>query len=118
MAKKKSKYLHVVRRDGEWIVTGDKEWGRAISRHETQAKAIEAAREVAKPQGSTVVIHRSNGLVRKWEHYNLEPPPPKRPPNIVFPTAPTTISKERIRKAVREVMREIRQNESRREARG
>lgn len=117
MAKKKNKYLHVVRRDGQWIVRGE-DYERVISTHKTQAKAIEAAREIAREQGSTVVIHRADNRVRKWEYYSSEPPPPKRPPEILFPRTPTTISKKRIREVVKEVMREIRQNESRREARG
>ena len=47
---------HVVPQDGRWVVrgTGSK---RATSIHNTQAEAIEAARQIARNQHSQVVIH-------------------------------------------------------------
>ena len=67
---------HVVPRDGEWAV---KEEGNPIdtSHHRTQAEAIEAAREVARIQGSEVVIHRPDGRIRDKDSYGPDPYPPR-----------------------------------------
>ena len=68
---------HVVpHRDGGWAVRpegGDK----VTSRHETQADAIERAREIARNQETEVVIHRPDGTIRDSDSYGPDPHPPK-----------------------------------------
>ncbi len=67
---------HVVRIDGGWAV---KEEGNATytSRHHTQTEAEEAAREVARIQGSEVVIHKPDGTIRDKDSYGPDPYSPR-----------------------------------------
>ena len=44
---------------------------------DTQGEAIEIAREIAKNQGSEVVIHRPDGTIRDKDSYGPDPHPPK-----------------------------------------
>lgn len=67
---------HVVRRGKDWAVRGEGN-KRDTSRHETQAKAIERAREIAQNQQSEVVIHRPDGRIRDKDSYGNDPCPPK-----------------------------------------
>lgn len=68
---------HVTRnQDGTWNVKGAGN-SRATSKHDTQAKAIEAARNIAKNQKSEVVIHGVNGKIRAKDSYGNDPHPPK-----------------------------------------
>lgn len=70
------KNQHVVPAGGDWGVRGAGN-GRLTSRHETQADAIDAAREIARNQHSEVVIHRPNGQIRDRDSYGNDPNPPK-----------------------------------------
>ena len=67
---------HVVRRGKDWAVRGEGNQ-RDTSHHETQAKAIERAREIAQHQQSEVVIHRPDGRIRDKDSYGNDPCPPK-----------------------------------------
>ncbi|MFZ5862380.1 MAG: DUF2188 domain-containing protein [Nitrospirota bacterium] len=67
---------HVVRRGQEWAVKGEKT-KRDTSHHQTQAEAIEAAREIAKHQGVEVVIHGRDGKIRDKDSYGNDPMPPR-----------------------------------------
>lgn len=67
---------HVVKRDNGWAVRGAGN-ERDTSRHETQAQAIDAAREIARNQHSEVVIHGRDGLIRDKDSYGKDPCPPK-----------------------------------------
>ena len=58
------KNQHVVHRDGEWAVRGAGNQ-RDTSRHDTQAEAERAAREIAINQKSEVFIHGENGRIRE-----------------------------------------------------
>lgn len=70
------KNQHVVPADDGWGVRGEGN-ERLTSRHDTQAEAIEAAREIAINQQSEVVIHRPDGRIRDRDSYGNDPYPPK-----------------------------------------
>jgi len=67
---------HVVPQGDEWAVKGEGN-ERADSLHDTQAEAIERAREIAINQRSEVVIHRPDGTIRDKDSYGKDPCPPK-----------------------------------------
>lgn len=71
-----SKNQHVVPHSGGWAVRGAGN-SRATSIHETQAGAIEAARGIARNQGSELLIHGRNGQIRERDSYGGDPYPPK-----------------------------------------
>ena len=73
MAKKNQ---HVVRHDEGWAVKSAGSQ-RATSVHSTQAKAIEAAKSIAKNQGSEMLVHGRNGQIRERNTYGKDPFPPK-----------------------------------------
>lgn len=62
--------------DGGWQVKGAGN-SKATSRHDTQKEARDSARNIAKTQGSEVVIHRPNGQIRDKDSYGNDPFPPK-----------------------------------------
>lgn len=70
------KNQHVVRRDDGWAVRGEKN-KRDTSHHPTQAEAFEAAREIAKNQGSEVLVHGRDGKIRERNTYGKDPFPPE-----------------------------------------
>lgn len=70
------KNQHVVPADGSWGVRGEGN-ERRTSIHDTQAEAIEAAREIARNQQSEVVIHRPDGRIRDKDSYGRDPFPPR-----------------------------------------
>jgi hypothetical protein len=70
------KNQHVVPHVGGWAVQGAGN-SRATSVHETQAKAIEAAREIARNQHSELLIHGRNGQIRERDSFGGDPFPPK-----------------------------------------
>lgn len=68
---------HVTKRpDGKWQVIGEKAQ-RASGVFDTQAAAIERAKEIATRTGGEVVIHRPNSLIRDKDSYGNDPCPPK-----------------------------------------
>lgn len=71
------KNQHVVpRADGGWAVRGEGN-ERDTSRHDTQADAIDAAREISRNQQSELLIHGRNGQIRARDsHGNDACPPP------------------------------------------
>ena len=70
------KNQHVVPRDGEWAVQGAGN-SRATSKHDTQADAIAAAKQIAQNQGSEVVVHGRDGQIRSKDSYGNDPNPPR-----------------------------------------
>lgn len=70
------KNQHVVPRDGEWAVQGAGN-SRATSKHNTQADAIDAAKQIAQNQASEVVVHRRDGQIRSKDSYGNDPNPPR-----------------------------------------
>jgi uncharacterized protein YdaT len=68
--------VHVVHRDGNWAVRKEGAQ-RDSSHHETQAEAIETARQTAQREGSEMFIHGRNGQIRERNTYGNDPFPPK-----------------------------------------
>jgi len=67
---------HVVPHGDRWAVRGAGSQ-KASSVHETQAEAIDAARAVARRQGTEMFIHRPNGQIRERNSYGNDPYPPE-----------------------------------------
>jgi hypothetical protein len=67
---------HVVPHDGDWAVRGEGN-SKVTSTHDTQADAIDHAREIARNQHSEVVIHRPDGRIRDKDSYGHDPNPPR-----------------------------------------
>lgn len=70
------KNQHVVPHDGGWAVRGAGNT-RATSIHDTQAAAIDAARDIARNQASELLIHGRNGQIRDRDSYGGDPFPPR-----------------------------------------
>lgn len=62
--------------DGGWQVIGAGN-KRPTARTDTQAEAINKAREIAKNQQSEVVIHNRQGQIRDKDSYGNDPFPPR-----------------------------------------
>ncbi len=72
-----SKNQHVTPHpDGGWQVKGAGN-ERATKRTDTQAEAINIAREIAANQQSELVIHGTNGRIRQKNSHGNDPHPPK-----------------------------------------
>ncbi|MFV1634810.1 MULTISPECIES: DUF2188 domain-containing protein [unclassified Phaeobacter] len=67
---------HVVPHDRGWAVQGAGT-DRATSVHSTQQAAIDAARGIARNQGSELLIHGRNGQIRARDSHGNDPYPPK-----------------------------------------
>ena len=74
----------MARKNQHVVPTKDRKWGvkgegnqRLTKKTNTQQEAINAAREIAKNQGSEVVIHRRDGIIRDKDSYGHDPHPPK-----------------------------------------
>jgi uncharacterized protein YdaT len=67
---------HVVPHEDGWAIRGEGNQ-RATSVHDTQREAADRAREIARNQGSEVVIHRRDGTIRDSDSYGNDPNPPK-----------------------------------------
>ena len=67
---------HVVPHSNGWAVksAGSK---RATSVHDTQQKAIDQARDVARNQGSELFIHGRDGQIRARDSHGKDPFPPR-----------------------------------------
>lgn len=70
------KNQHVVPAGDQWGVRGAGD-SRLTSRHDTQAEAAAAAREIAQNQRSELLIHGTNGQIRERNSYGNDPFPPK-----------------------------------------
>lgn len=70
------KNQHVVPHDGGWAVRGAGNT-RATSIHDTQAAAIDAARDIARNQASELLIHGRNGQIRERDSFGGDPFPPR-----------------------------------------
>ena len=99
MKKYVPKYLHVAYRYPEgWIIYNQNY--RTLSTHNTRREALEVARPLAKKNEFTLVIHRRNNQVMKWERYYRGPIPPPQPPRIDPPGPPRTAFRKAIRRAI------------------
>ena len=64
--------VHVVPRDGEWVV--EREGApRASSRHATQAEASARARSVAQHARVELIVHGRDGRIRERDSYFSDP---------------------------------------------
>jgi hypothetical protein len=72
----RKKTQHVVPRDGGWAIkgAGSKKATKVFS---TQSEAIQAGRDIARRQGSELLIHGRDGRIRKKDSYGKDPFPPK-----------------------------------------
>jgi len=70
------KNQHVVPHSGGWAVRGAGN-ERATSVHSTQSAAVAAGRDIARNQGSELLIHGQNGQIRERNSYGSDPFPPK-----------------------------------------
>ena len=71
------KNQHITRhQDGGWQVKGANNT-RATFRTSTQAEAIQLGKQIAKNQGSELVIHGLNGEIRQKDSYGNDPFPPR-----------------------------------------
>lgn len=70
------KNQHVVPTDGRWGVRGEGN-SKLTSIFDTQAEAIDRAREISKNQGSELFIHGRDGRFRERDSYGNDPYPPK-----------------------------------------
>jgi uncharacterized protein YdaT len=70
------KNQHVVPAGDAWGVRGEGN-ERLTSIHDTQAEAIEAAREIARNQQSELVIHRPDGRIRDKDSHGRDSYPPR-----------------------------------------
>jgi uncharacterized protein YdaT len=71
------KNQHVTKHpDGGWQVKGAGN-EKATKVTETQKKAIDVAKDIAKHQKSEVVIHGTNGKIRDKDSYGNDPVRPK-----------------------------------------
>ncbi len=72
----KSKNQHVVPHKGGWAVksAGSE---KATSVHSTQQSAIDAARSIAKNQGTELLVHGRNGQIRAKDSHGKDPYPPE-----------------------------------------
>jgi len=66
------KNQHVVPHKGKWAVKGEGN-SRNTAITDTQAAAIEIAKDIAKNQKSEVVIHRPDGTIRDKDSYGNDP---------------------------------------------
>ena len=70
------KNQHIVPVGGQWGVRGAGNT-RLTSVHNTQSKAINIGREIAKNQQSELVIHNQKGQIRDKDSFGNDPCPPK-----------------------------------------
>ena len=61
---------------GGWQVKGEGN-SKATVRTSTQKEAIDRARAISKNQGSELVIHRVNGMIRDKDSHGRDPFPPR-----------------------------------------
>ena len=61
---------------GGWKVKGEGN-SKATVRTSTQKEAIDRARAISKNQGSELVIHRLNGMIRDKDSHGRDPFPPR-----------------------------------------
>ena len=71
----KNKNQHVTPKGNEWQVKGAGN-EKATKVVPTQKQAIEIAKEIAKRQGTEVVIHGKDGKIRDKDSYGNDPVPP------------------------------------------
>lgn len=70
------KNVHIVQRDNGWATM--REGGQRASQvFDTQARAIEAGRQMARQGQGELLIHGQDGRIRSRDSYGNDPYPPK-----------------------------------------
>lgn len=72
----KKRNQHVTPHPNGWAVRGAGAF-RPSSVHDTQAQAIDRARDIARNQGSELLIHGRNGRIRARDSHGRDPFPPR-----------------------------------------
>lgn len=67
---------HVVPDDGQWAVR-PAGGSRVTTRTDTQAEAIQVAREIAQRQGTELFVHGRDGRIRERDSHGHDPHPPR-----------------------------------------
>lgn len=67
---------HVVPHQDGWAVRGEKT-ERITTVHPTKQEAVDRGREIARNQGSELVIHGKNGKIQSRDSHGNDPFPPK-----------------------------------------
>lgn len=67
---------HVVPHDDQWAVKGAKA-ARATEIFDRKSDAVDRAREIAKNQGTELLIHGQNGRIQSKDSHGHDPFPPK-----------------------------------------
>lgn len=70
------KNQHVVPNGTQWQVKGEGN-DKATATFDTQAEAIERARDIAKNQQSELLVHNRQGEIRDRNSYGNDPYPPE-----------------------------------------
>lgn len=70
------KNQHVTPHDDGWQVKGEGN-SKATSVTRTKQEAINTAREIAKNQGSELIIHGKDGKIQSKDSHGNDPYPPK-----------------------------------------
>jgi len=71
-----NKNQHVVPHNGKWGIKGEGN-DKLTKIVDTQKKATEIAREIAKNQHAELIIHRPNGQIRDKDSFGNDPFPPR-----------------------------------------
>jgi hypothetical protein len=69
------KTQHVLPHNGQWAVRGEGNL-RATRLVTSRSAALKIAREIARRQGTDVVIHGRDGRPETWDSYGNDPFPP------------------------------------------
>jgi len=67
---------HVTPHPNGWAVQGAGA-SKPSSVHDTQAKAVDRARDIARNQESELLVHGRNGRIRERDSYGNDPMPPR-----------------------------------------
>jgi uncharacterized protein YdaT len=67
---------HVVPRGGDWVIRGANS-DRATEVFDRKSDAVQRAREIAKNQGTELVIHGSDGKIQSKDSHGKDSFPPK-----------------------------------------
>lgn len=70
------KNQHVVPSDGQWGIKGEGN-KKMTALFDTQEKAIDVGREIARNQHSELFIHNRKGQIRERDSHGNDPFPPK-----------------------------------------
>lgn len=71
-----NKNQHVTPHKDGWQVKGENN-SKATKVTDTKAEAVDAAREIARNQGSELVIHGKDGKIQSKDSHGKDPYPPK-----------------------------------------